>query len=342
MVKRKYLKFTIFLNLLFIHTKIYGSAWLPEPKKYKIAFSYSHVDYKSEKEQLKRIEYYRQVDQSIDRLLSIEKELYQNKDKIIDQIKQNNHLKEWYKQQQIQMFLLDLDAEILAIKNTIKEKTKILDDLSSYHNLLYAKTTVEYGVSKNLSLGIASSVDNQYFLSSKYTKAEKNSLEADIFVKLKLFQNKKYVISLQPKFYMEKAAGTRDQAFAEISLLTGKTYKSSLGEVFIEGWIGFGKCVSYSCANKHYSHYSVSEGYKMPFGLMITNFTRYYFRKNYGEIYNRTVYNQFSIAKEVNFKMPNHNKITFQLGYFTDQSLSSQFKKYYNISGSVFSIWLDI
>ncbi len=342
MVERKYLKFLLSCILLHISTGASASAWLPNSQKYKITFSYAQIDHKSEKDQLKRIEMYRSVDESITKLVDLKRKLYLKRDYELSIIEARRYSNSEDKKQDLQLVSFVFEMKIENVNNIIKKKIELLKILASYQDKSRAKAAIEYGIVDNLSLGIASSSNKNQFLKSEYTKAESNANDAEIFMKLKLFQNDQYIISMQPKFITEKIDGSKEQNYAEFSLLTGKTYKGRLGEVFIEFWAGFGRCMRHSCIDKRYSHYSVSEGYKMPLGLMITNFTRYYLRKSYGEIHSRTIYNQLSLARETKFGKCRQNKLTSQIGYFTDQSTISGIGKYYKVSGLMFSMWLDV
>ena len=72
---------------------------------------------------------------------------------------------------------------------------------------------------------------------------------------------------------------------------------------------------------------------------MLVNFTKYYLRRNYGLVYNKTLYEQFSVAKEIKFDTLKKRNCTMQLGYFWDASISHP---NYKVSGAIFSIWLDV
>ncbi len=70
-------------------------------------------------------------------------------------------------------------------------------------------------------------------------------------------------------------------------------------------------------------NFSICEGIKFKNGIMLTSFTKYHTRQNYGYVYDSSVYKQLGIVKIINFGKENRNLLTAQIGHFCDHSLSN-------------------
>jgi len=121
--------------------------------------------------------------------------------------------------------------------------------------------------------------------------------------------------------------------------LFGTTKNIRTSSLFTENIFSFGREFKGQNHKKKYYSLSTSQGWKFKNGFMLVNFTKYYIRKEYGLIYNKTLYEQISVAKEIKFSKLKRNNLTIQIGLFWDRSLINP---NYKISGTVFSIWLDI
>ncbi|MCC8368946.1 MAG: hypothetical protein LN573_02555 [Rickettsia endosymbiont of Oxypoda opaca] len=177
------------------------------------------------------------------------------------------------------------------------------------------------------------------FKKEKFNGKKTFNEEASLFYKLKLFQENDFVLSLQPKIFVSKNKGRAEEFFAEISLLSGMSEKIYSASVFNQNTVSVGHYLNYLGYKKRYYNVSTTEGVKFENGFMLVSFTKYHNRQDYGYIYEKTVYEQLSVAKIIKFDNVGKNFLTTQLGYFWDQSLSN---KKYKISGITFSIWLDI
>lgn len=160
----------------------------------------------------------------------------------------------------------------------------------------------------------------------KFINKKNTSLEAAIYYKFKLFGDHDFVISAQPKILMVSNKKQKESFLGEISLLTGMSKNIHSVTIFSQNAISFGHSIN-------------CEGIKFSNGIMLTSFTKYHTRKNYGSIYDNSVYEQLGVAKIINFGKENKSSLTTQIGYFWDRSLSN---KKYKISGISFSAWLDV
>ncbi len=342
MAKRKYLKpykFT-FLLLINLHaSNIFASAWLPKVGKYRYSISTSILDKRSHNFKRNKRELYLEIEQGLDSLHN--------------DLENANQLSADPRNQAV------AERDIAIIKKDIAKLQAELADLTFYQDHQLITSYIEYGATENCSLGIKGLHKQNKFVETKYTNAKATSYdkEAEIFAKFKLFQNQKYIVSVQPQIAIRNHSYNRSKTFQEIALLMGTSQERTpkhrfdkVKETFCEVALSFGSCLSRNCSGENFYTASISEGIKLPYGFMASNYTKYTFRKNAEEVYKKTIYNQMSIAKEFNLstsKLPfkaarerknNNYKLTVQLGYFWDQSLT---KKAYQISGSVFSVWID-
>ncbi|WP_341756403.1 MULTISPECIES: hypothetical protein [unclassified Candidatus Tisiphia] len=253
---------------------------------------------------------------------------------------------------QIQCKLADLKERIKLVNNSsalynklfyqIQSLERTSREISSYQDQLMRIFAIEYGVNNNQNLGIQLLYKENKFQGSNDMHYLSDNKEIGIFYKIRLFQDVSRVVSVQPRIYM--AQDGCEQLFSyELLLLSAisKKIKTILGEtsVFAEGILSFGQDLNNPYGKRSHYSFSISKGVEFQNGIMLVSFAKYYNRTNYGNIYNKTLYKQLSIAKKIKFGNLKKNSVTTQIGYFVDKSL---IKQRYKISGVIFSIWLDI
>ncbi|WP_375318530.1 hypothetical protein [Candidatus Tisiphia endosymbiont of Oplodontha viridula] len=253
---------------------------------------------------------------------------------------------------QIQCKLADLKERIKLVNNSsalynklfyqIQSLERTSREISSYQDQLMRILAIEYGVNNNQNLGIQLLYKENKFQGSNDMNYLSNNKEIGIFYKIRLFQDVSRVVSVQPRIYM--AQDGCEQLFSyELLLLSAisKKIRTILGEtsVFAEGILSFGQDLNNPYGKRSHYSFSISKGVEFQNGIMLVSFAKYYNRTNYGNIYNKTLYKQLSIAKKIRFGNLKKNSVTTQIGYFVDKSL---IKQRYKISGVIFSIWLDI
>lgn len=307
---------------MFVHATSLASAWLIKKGQYRYSSSFANVSGKSLKEKRIRADIYLQMHK---KLLNLQQRI-----KGLD----------------------PLSARYKNLANKIKILKKISSDYTAYQDDSFKVFSVEYGINNNQNIGLQILYKEESFKSSQNSSENKkylaNKHDVDLFYKVKLFQKNNFIISFQPKFFFSQRTKDNKQFFYEASLLFGTT-KNILGKknrttsLFTQVIFSFASQLPSKSHNQHrnkkYYSFSTSEGVKFSNGFMLVNFTKYYIRKKYGLIYNKTLYEQLSIAKEIKFGKLKQNNLTMQIGLFWDQSL---IKKDYKISGTIFSIWLDI
>ncbi len=281
-----------------------ASAWLLDAKKYKYSFSFSVVSDVARREKQKRADLYLTVHQKIASLEAILNDLTKS------------------------------SALYNKVYRDIEKLKKIASELESYQDEYISSFSAEYGINDYSSFGV-----NALYNNNRFYRSHSHIKSFDVFYKFKLFQNKSYILTIQPKIIINEGRSSPQELFHEVSLAAGLSKEKKSVKFFSESSLAIGLCCSKSCQGKQYYSFALSEGAKLPLGLMLVNFTKYYIRKNYGTIYSNNLYEQVSIAKEINSRNRRQNNLTMQLGYFWDKSLKNA---NYQTSGTVFSIWLEI
>ncbi len=223
-----------------------------------------------------------------------------------------------------------LHAKILRQIKRLEQK---IVELSSDQYEQFVSSTVEYGITDNQNIGVHFLYKEDKFLNEKNI-----STDASIYYKLKLFEDKDFVIAAQPKILMSKSKKLKEDFLGKIFLLMGMSKNIRPVTIFNQNIFSFGHSINIG-SKKMYYNFSTCEGIKFKNGIMLTSFTKYHTRQNYGYVYDSLVYEQLGIAKIINFGKENRNLLTAQIGYFWDHSLSN---KKYKISGISFSAWLDV
>lgn len=220
------------------------------------------------------------------------------------------------------------------ILRQIKKLEQKIVELLSYQDVQFANSFIEYGITDNQNIGM-----NFLYKKDKFINKKNASLETAIYYKFKLFGDHDFVISAQPKILMVSNKKQKESFLGEISLLTGMSKNIHSVTIFSQNAISFGHSINNTGYKKMYYNFSICEGIKFSNGIMLTSFTKYHTRKNYGSIYDNSVYEQLGVAKIINFGKERKSSLTTQIGYFWDRSLSN---KKYKISGISFSVWLDV
>ncbi|WP_419087402.1 hypothetical protein [Rickettsia conorii] len=207
-----------------------------------------------------------------------------------------------------------LHAKILRQIKRLEQK---IVELSSDQYEQFVSSTVEYGITDNQNIGVHFLYKEDKFLNEKNI-----STDASIYYKLKLFEDKDFVIAAQPKILMSKSKKLKEDFLGKISLLMGMSKNIRPVTIFNQNIFSFGHSINIG-SKKMYYNFSTCEGIKFKNGIMLTSFTKYHTRQNYGYVYDSLVYEQLGIAKIINFGKENRNLLTAQIGHFWDRSLSN-------------------
>ena len=351
MDQRKYLVYiALSLHIHFISFQVSANTpWLPEKGKYNVATSTAIIDDESEDLKQIRVDLFIKVEDRVDELI---KEIM---------ILEDAHSWEKVRQKKISAsrevteFLRKIvfinnpavvkelvELKITSKKQIVEEFKASLCDLSAYQQKIISHASIEYAPKDNMSFGIKGDYLENAFTPSRYISTSKSSnmKTAEIFYKYKMFQNKNFIFTLQPKFIFNKHSNFHsDEIFHEMAFLSGITKKIGELEVFTQMSIAIGGGTSKSTKSKKYSYYEYMEGVKFPFGITVAKFAKKSFRSNCGLIYEKNIYEQFSVAKKFEFGNLKRKNFTIQLGYFKEYN-----PKYpmFEVSGSVFSLWSEI
>jgi|GEM_PF-3444971 len=299
MVLRFYYYLILLVIILDINTAD-ASAWLLEQGRYKYIIGGNKINKISKNEKKQREE----------TVLYVEERLV--------------HLRRYLEEIKNQP---NLQAKILRqIKKLERQKVELL----SYQDEEFISSYIEYGITDNHNVGLGFLYKKDKFLNKKNT-----SLDASIYYKFKLFEDKDFVVSTQPKILI----ADNKSFIGEVSLLMGNAKNIRSVTIFNQNVFSLGYSINNTDSKKMYYSFSTCEGIKFKNGIMLTSFTKYHTRQNYGFVYDNSVYEQLGIAKIINLNEEDKNSLTAQIGYFWDRSLSN---KKYRISGVSFSAWMDV
>lgn len=290
-------------------TQSMASAWLPHTGHYKYHASIINVDQPSIKMKQKRAQLYSEL----------QKKLY-----YLTQYQQN---------------FSSISTRYLQIQRDIDSLNKQISMLSTYTDEKIYTSSIEYGISKNSSIGIKLLRKDDKFYTTRSTHAVGHSNSADIFYKVKLLEHNSYIFLIQPQIYAHKDSRAAQELFYETALITGTSYNKGKITFVLNSEIALCHGINSATHKKRYYSLAASESIKMPYGFMFTNFSKYYIRSNYGLTYHKTIYEQLAIAKTIHSNSTKRSDVTIQIGYFWNHSLN-----YipYKISGTIFSIWTEI
>jgi hypothetical protein len=196
-------------------------------------------------------------------------------------------------------------------------------------------STLEYGYSKNISLGVEAL--GNYRLFNKFLSTKKEHLWKSIepFIKYQFFHNQKYILTAQTSLKLEK-----DQSpIASLLLLIGKVGKLRKYETFSQMGLTFGSYLNSKKAKEYIYSFSTSQGIKLPYAITLSVFLKYSAQNGNNLPYGKSNYEQFSVSKEFDNPFLKNNKFNALVGYYIHNSSRH---KYIKNSGVVFSLWLEI
>ena len=266
MDKRKYLDYivlSLFLNLLST-IAFANSPWLPEKGKYEVALSTTYIDDKSKDLKATKIKLFKITEERIDELIQeimlLEKKSYKDFNDgvydavnigILTQMQVDDLKREIIKgiprnlSSEIKIKIIEKKAQVIANarKKWVNDLKNILCGLSAYQQKSISTGYIEYAPRNNMSFGVKGYYEENSFTDSKYTstKSSSNVRSAEVFYKYKFFQNKNFVLTLQPKFIFNNHSNFgSDEIFHELDFLVGLTKKLGNFEIFTQMSIGAG------------------------------------------------------------------------------------------------------
>jgi hypothetical protein len=322
MVKRK----CLILACLVLYTlnSVYSSAWLLEKNSwalYSATENYVNISgaIKSDKAEI-----YKGLMELTRHYAELEKEK--------DVVRNNSGLTNESKEQRIAL-IDELRKEVL------REFDKYYDEL--YYPQAHNSTLIEYGLKDYLTIGTKIFEDHGAIYSIK----SRSQMGMENFARIKLFQNEKYILSVQPKILISQDDDYNEPIIAtEGRLLLGFNKKSSKYNLTHFRNFEFAYKTSTNDPKDTFIG-EITEGvrFKSGFYLLWQNIIE---KKNVKlKTFKETLREQLSIAKTINVsrsggKSKGRNaELTFQLGYYTTFSM---IRKRRLAEGVIFSLWLKI
>jgi hypothetical protein len=299
----------IITSFCFVSIKAIASPWLPDEGRYLYISSGYIFDKTSIKTLKQESKIYYALEQDIV-YLERKKKDYESDKNLTSEAKANRAKK---------------------IDDQIKNIRRIKDYFSNYYTRRTISQSVEYGVNPFYSFGAkVISQEKVNFLGHS-----RSNIGAALFQKIKLKQTDKYIASLQPLISIERDIYSLERASAELRLLLGKTKKHRFGKAFdtIEIAPGISKG-AFECKIDY------TTGLELKNGTILMLQTYNSFRPKANKVYRQTSLEQFSIAKPLELENhTNSKKVTLQLGYFKELSISA--RKTIS-SGFQLSLWVEV
>jgi hypothetical protein len=306
----RYIVLLIFCCLLLAPSIVLASPWLPEKGKFKVSSSIYITDDHALKSFQQESKVRAVIINAAIARLNQERYVFNHDPKLTAEAKANRN----------QM----IDQEIKNLKTD-----------QSYMRLYYPKRQfsqmLEYGVNDKYSLGFkVISVDEVNFITKHRTYDW-----FQLFQKIKIYQNVKYMFSVQPSIMIYKSPGCVDDIAAEMRFLFGKVKKCKWGKTFNNIEFAHGVAGGSQVFDLNYTTALESKRGNI---LMFQSFN--HFQPKANKMYQKTTLEQISIAKP--FIIDNYGaskKITLQAGYFYEFSISAA--KLMN-RGLLIALWLEI
>jgi len=313
------MKILLLLFVMLFNASALASAWLPEEGHYKVVSSFAMTDNASNKLRRYRYEGYIKLQVILD-------DLFLEKKKIEEQFKLSQLDK-------IKLEMIDHKAE------EIRQNLMLLN---SFREDRMASLEIEYGINGLSSFGSKIhyykdeivKFDNNHIRTPKYQKAQ----TIDLYYKYKFFDHDRWISSLKPSLFLAEEGESHYGIGVMVgySHISRKSKRKIFQEMEVDIKTGFGE--EGYLVSPLYS-ISMLDGLTFVGGISLLHYVKYSFCKNKNIMYNKTLYEQLSIAKE--FKTTNQkiSDLTVSIGFFQKFSLV---RSDFRISGPVFSLWFNL
>jgi hypothetical protein len=321
MVKRKCLTLVLLVHYFYKPASAYSSAWLHKPGTW--AFYYNNEQSLNLNSSVKKIK--RKINESHEKIGGLIQEIEKKKAEIDKNTK------------------LTPEAKTNRINYLNQVRERLLDEFNQLY-ISYPRTSsstlIEYGAYDYLTIGA-----RLYKEESSLPQGEKITQKGlDTFTRVKLMQDKKYVLSVQPKIsFLQTNSHEKPIVSTEARVLLGINRKIKKYNIVHFNNFEFAYKVS-NFEPKEIFIGEITEGFRFKNGMYLLLQSFIENRSTKIRVFKSTAKGQFSIAKEFNFsrnffKTRNQTKLTAQVGYFYNKSLSERIKLG---EGVFFSLWLVI
>lgn len=330
MVKRKYLALLVFIFDIYPISSL-ATPYLPESGHYKYIGSILFTDKSSRAKRRERTKLFRDI-QNIISKLSLQKAW------IYEEFKRNQENNPNLSLPNSKKRLIEsIDKDIAALEAESKK-------ISSFGEDKICNLEVEYGIYKNQSVGFRVEYNQHKFPQVKPEIVKHNAKihakNVDVFYKYQIFKNHNWVVALQPKFHYSKH-NTHYQYYLNFATLVGYSHRAVKKKYtkFYETSISIRSYFGKNLVGRTGYAVSILEGVHFDNGLIFSHFTEYEQSKQENYLYSKTIYDQFSVAKEFYFDNLKLKSFTAQIGYFCKVSTLNP---KYKISGPILSLWCDL
>ncbi len=338
MAKRKYLILILSCAILNYNNAANANAWLPEVGQYQYHLTYGMIDKPSRKHRNERSDYFISLQEQITDHNDLKAKIKRNA------LSQNGNLN---------AFERAAIEELTIESQDLEEEAKYL---SSFSDDSMAFFDVEYGATDSQSFGVKIGYTNDVFakITSNYTlespgKKTSEGKSLDVFYKYQLFKNDSWSIILSPTIHHSKYTATKAGRYFDAALIVGYSKEQEIDEKkkdkepkyvsFQEFSISARKYVRHDASKNPGYVIAMLDGVRFNDGMIFTNYIEYEKAKFDNYLYNKTLYEQISVAKEFYLDNLKRKTFTVQLGYFWKGSMEDQM---YTMSGPILSLWLTI
>ncbi len=323
----------VFLFILFIaysQTKIaMAEAWLVGEGEHKYSYSHLGINKKSKK-------LLRENEKYLDDIYRREYALFQQRRNIF--LAYKNRFGKLPNSKRV--LVEEIDKEL-------KDLNELKNVFSPFNTYQEDRVSIVYGINNRHNIGIDAIYSDNVRNVSRY-----RSKAAEVHHKNAIYQGENFIISLKSAISYNNYYHNKSKATLKESLFWGLSTKNKyFGDGFLEIGLHGRTGLDHSTIGQHSIGFSSSQGTKIFGGLILSNYSQVdYYQHNIQNDrkprVDREFFDQFSIAKEMNFanilgvKTPKHNNnITIQLGYFWKVVMSQSSSI---VSGPTLSVWFAI
>ena len=338
MAQRKYLIILLSCVILNYNNAANANAWLPAAGQYQYHLTYGMIDKPSRKRRNERSDYFIALQEQITNHNDLKSQIENNA------LSQNRNLTAFE-----QTSIEELEIENKDLEEEAKYLSSFSDDSMAFFD-------VEYGATDSQSFGVKIGYINDKFakISSgpnldAIGKKSSEGKSLDVFYKYQLFKNDSWSIILSPKVHYSKYTATKAGCYFDAALIVGYSKEQEVDKkkkdqepkyvAFQEFGISARKYARHDASKNPGYVITMLDGVRFNDGVIFTNYIEYEKAKFDNYLYNRTLYEQISVAKEFYLDNLKQKTFTIQLGYFWKGSVENQI---YTMSGPILSLWLTI
>ncbi|MBP7190229.1 MAG: hypothetical protein KA998_03185 [Rickettsiaceae bacterium] len=299
----------IFIYCIFAALNANAEAWIPRKNHFKFKSSFYSMDKPSLKNSKKNSEKYYEIDRKI------EKEIPEYYDLLLNNPGATPDQKD---------HLLQEKAE------QIKNAKRYQANFEAFYRTKLITQSIEYGITDDQSVGINANLTKL----ENYNKDSETANDIELFHKLRIYEDKKYIISIRSLLGKSKKYMDENEKYGELRLMVGKLSKNKLGGTLFCTEIGYKQFTN----GKYSIHLDQTMAAETKAGvtIMIEAFSS--FEPRALPIWRKRIFKQFSLAKSFKLSNSEDQKFTIKAGYFSEYSIIARKDMY---SGLVASLYME-